>query len=112
MCLFSDLPGVQFIAKTQLFVVNDRVFPHVFLSPYTIRQCFLQSGIRKGDINKEKQEKDNEKWRKQENKEAVSDESVSTVQNITFKQKKSMFVLHHTANYQTDWSTHSKRSTV
>lgn len=47
ICLCSDLPAVHFIAKTQLFVVNDRVFPHVFLSPYTIRQCLLQPGVKK-----------------------------------------------------------------
>lgn len=51
-CLCSDLPAVHFIAKTQLFVVNDRVFPHVFLSRYTIRQCLLQPGVKKNYIDK------------------------------------------------------------
>ncbi len=49
--------------------------------------------------------KDNEKEREQENKEAVSDQSESAVQNINFKQKRSMFkmfVLGHGVAYQTD----------
>lgn len=70
-----------------------------------IQSVNASSSLVLGNSDTDRKEKENETGREQENKEAMSDQSESAVQNINFKQKRSMFnmfVLHHAVAYQTD----------